>query len=88
MQRSGMYVLYRDVNVVRDGLVVPDPKQRQYFATLDRRERYDQDGNPITSTLGAAATLSKQGAFEHALDKPGWAVGELISTADGLRVEE
>lgn len=85
MQRSGQFVLYRQVMAPEGS---PHPFVRVYFCGYGSGE----DNNNYSSNLGRAMVVSKAEAFKFALKyttpDENWCVGELISDAKGTRVEE
>lgn len=80
MQKSGVFVSYR--RVLSNGVVTSTEYVKQIMHRISRADI-------STGSLAEAVQLDKKSAFKQAtMDYAGWSVGELISDAHGIRVEE
>lgn len=91
MQKSGVYVLYHKLpgeHGQQDNPAAPAPAKFEYKKVILRRTGRDDN---TTRDLDEAVQLDKRTAFAEATkrdDGGPWAVGELVSDAKGVRVEE
>lgn len=87
MQRSNMFVLYRQIPDTTEGAKAPFV--RVYFSGYGLSD--DPDKN-YSQALAKANVLDKKTAFnfavKYSVNGDVWSVGELISDAKGTRVEE
>lgn len=84
-QRSGVFVLYRKLPDDGGIRAYPNPKY-EYMQQVVYR---DTPTDVATTDLAKAMHLEKKAAFGQAIKNDGkWSVGELVSDAKGIRVEE
>ena len=85
-QKSNTYVLYRVTKPAVKKGNEPSPAEYEYLKQIMHRTGRD---DVATTELQTAAVFDKAGAFKQALSlNANWAVGELVSDASGVHVEE